>query len=197
MKYAVIARPPVVNAALVSYDASATLAVPGVEKVVPVKGWEHPPEKVTGFRPVGGLAVIASNTGAAIKGRNALKIVWDEGANATYDSDTYKGVLTAGARQPARVLRNQGDVAAAFQSAKRVVNAEYYTATLAHATMEPPSALVNVANGKVEVWAPVQSPIWCQGDSRRDARSAGGKHHREPDAAWRCVRAQVQMRFRS
>jgi isoquinoline 1-oxidoreductase beta subunit len=77
MKYAVIARPPVVGGKLVSFDPSGALKVPGVEKVMEVKGWPWPSK----FQPLGGVAVIARNTGAAIKGRDALKIVWDDGPN--------------------------------------------------------------------------------------------------------------------
>src|SRR5665647_293623 len=76
MKYAVIARPPVTGGKLKSFDASAAMKVSGVEKVMEVQGWPWPSK----FQPLGGVAVIARNTGAAIKGRDALKIVWDDGA---------------------------------------------------------------------------------------------------------------------
>ena len=62
MKYAVIARPPVTGGKLVSFDGSAAMKVPGVEKVMEVKGWPWPSK----FQPLGGVAVIARNTGAAI-----------------------------------------------------------------------------------------------------------------------------------
>ncbi|MGA9867131.1 MAG: molybdopterin cofactor-binding domain-containing protein, partial [Acetobacteraceae bacterium] len=63
MKFAVVARPPVVGGKLVSFDAADALKVPGVEKVVEVKGWPWPSK----FMPVGGVAVVARNTGSAIK----------------------------------------------------------------------------------------------------------------------------------
>lgn len=153
-KYAVIARPPVVGGKMVSFDATAAMAVPGVEKVMPIEGWPPPGTK---FLPVGGVAVIANNTGAAIKGRDALKIVWDDGPNKTHDSVQYRAELEAAVRAPGKVLRNEGDADAALNSAAKVISAEYYVPYLAHATMEPPVALVNVADGKCEVWAPVQS----------------------------------------
>lgn len=153
-KYAVIARPPVVGGKLVSFDASAALAVPGVERVLPVQGWQPPGTK---FLPVGGVAVIARNTGTAIKGRNALKIVWDDGPNKSHDSEQFKAELEAAVRAPGEMIRNDGDADAALKSAPQVVTAEYYVPYLAHTSMEPPVALVNVAGGKCEVWAPVQS----------------------------------------
>jgi len=154
MKYAVVARPPVLAGKLASYDASDTMKVPGVEKVVVIDG-TPPPAK---FQPVGGVAVIARNTWAAIKGRDALKIKWDDGPNATYDSTAYRAELEEAARHPGKVVRNDGDAEKALASAARVVSAEYYIPHLAHATMEPPSATVRVANGKCEAWACVQSP---------------------------------------
>ena len=78
MKFAVIARPPVVQGKVASYDASATMKVPGVVKVVTIDGTPPP----AAFAPLGGVAVIANNTWAALKGREALKIVWDDGPNA-------------------------------------------------------------------------------------------------------------------
>jgi isoquinoline 1-oxidoreductase beta subunit len=71
MKCAVIARPPVTGGKLVSFDATEAMKVSGVEKVMEVKGWPWPSK----FQPLGGVAVIARNTGAAIKGRDALKVV--------------------------------------------------------------------------------------------------------------------------
>ena len=154
MKYAVIARPPVVGGKLVSFDPKDALAVPGVEQVVEVKGWPWPSK----FQPVGGVAVIARNTGAAIKGRDALKVVWDDGANANYDSDTYRAELEKAVRGPGMVIRDDGDAEAALKGADKVIVGEYYLPHLAHVSMEPPVATANVKDGKAEVWAPVQSP---------------------------------------
>ena len=154
MKYAVIARPPVVGGKVVSFDAKDALKVSGVEKVIEAKGWPWPSK----FQPLGGVAVIARNTGAAIKGRDALKIVWDDGPNATYDSKSYRAELEEATRKPGAVVRNDGDIEAALKSADKVVVGEYYLPHLAHASMEPPVATANFADGKVEVWAPVQSP---------------------------------------
>ena len=154
-RYAVIARPPVAGGKLVSFDATAAMNVPGVEKVVEVQGWQPPGTK---FLPLGGVAVVAGNTGAAIKGRAALKIVWDDGPNKDYDSDKYRAELEAAARAPGQMVRDLGDTDGALKSAAQVVTAEYYLPHLAHVSMEPPCALATVAAGKCEVWAPVQSP---------------------------------------
>jgi isoquinoline 1-oxidoreductase subunit beta len=160
MRYAVMSRPPVVGGKLVSFDASEAMKVPGVEQVVEVKGWPWPSK----FMPVGGVAVIARNTGSAIKGREALKIVWDDGPNKSYDSNSYKADMQATARKPGKVVRNQGDAEAALNSADKVISAEYYIPHAAHVAMEPPSATVSVADGKCTAMAATQSP----GGARED-----------------------------
>ncbi len=154
MKFAVIARPPVVGGKLVSFDGSEAMKVPGVEKVMEVKGWPWPSK----FQPLGGVAVIARNTGAAIKGRDKLKIVWDDGPNKDYDTEKFRQQMQAAARQPGLVVRNDGDAEGALKSAAKVISAEYYEPHFAHAPMEVPTALAFVKDGKAEVWAPVQSP---------------------------------------
>ena len=166
MKYAVIARPPVTGGKLVSFDAADAMKVSGVEKVMEIQGWPWPSK----FQPLGGVAVIARNTGAAIKGRDALKIVWDDGANATYESAAYRTVLEEAARKPGLVVRKEGDVDAALKTAAKVIVGEYYLPHLAHVSMEPPVAVANVTGDKAEIWAPVQSA----GGTREDAAKTLG-----------------------
>ena len=153
-KYAVIARPPVMGGKVTSYDATDAKKVPGVVQIVEIPAPSYPMM----FQPSGGIAVIADNTWAAIQGRKALKITWDDGPHATYDSQSYRAALEATARQPGKVVRADGDFAAAYASADKKVEAEYYIPHNAHATMEPPSATCRIADGKAEVWTSVQSP---------------------------------------
>jgi len=166
MKYAVIARPPVTGGKLVSFDGADALKVSGVEKVMEVKGWPWPSK----FQPLGGVAVIARNTGAAIKGRDALKIIWDDGANAKYESVAYRAELEDAARKPGLVLRKEGDVESALKGADKVITGEYYAPHLAHVSMEPPVAVADVKGDKAEIWAPVQSP----GGTREDVAKTLG-----------------------
>jgi isoquinoline 1-oxidoreductase beta subunit len=154
MMYAVIARPEVYGGKVTSFDASDAMKVPGVIKVVAIDASPPPPM----FNPLGGVAVIARNTWAAMQGRKALKIVWDDGPNASYDSEKYKAMLQEAARKPGKVVRKDGDFAAAYASATKKVEAEYYIPHLAHASMEPPAASARIVNGKCEVWGCFQSP---------------------------------------
>jgi isoquinoline 1-oxidoreductase subunit beta len=155
MKYAVVARPPVVGGKVAKYDASATLKVPGVVKVVEI---DPPPAGPPLYHPVGGIAVVADNTWAAIQGRDALKIDWNDGPNSNFDSVSHYKTLAAASKDPGKTYRNVGDVEAGLKSAAKVITAEYYVPHLAHATMEPLAATASFANGKCEVWAPTQSP---------------------------------------
>jgi isoquinoline 1-oxidoreductase beta subunit len=118
--------------------------------------------------PVGGVAVVARNTGSAIKGRDKLQVVWDNGPNAQYDSVAFRKQMEETAANPCKVVRNDGDAEGALKSAAKVVTAQYYIPHLAHASMEPPNAVVNVFQGKAGTecvaYAPTQSPGGCRDD---------------------------------
>ena len=153
MAYAVVARPPVFGGKVKSFDAAKAMKVPGVLKVVAIE----PPTPPVIFQPLGGVAVIAENTFAAIKGRAQLEIQWDDGPNASYDSVQYRKTLEAAAAKPGQVVRNNGDVDAALAGAAKRVSAEYYLPHLAQAPMEPPSATARVTPQACEVWCSVQN----------------------------------------
>jgi isoquinoline 1-oxidoreductase subunit beta len=159
-KIAVVARPPVVGGKVKTFDEAAAMKVPGVVKVVKIAPTPMPAK----FAPLGGVAVIADNTWAAIKGREALKVTWDDGPNANYDSDTYKAKMQAAGNKPGKVERNEGDVDKALAGAAKVIDREYYIPHGVHVPMEPPAATVQIKGGKAEVWACVQSPGGTRGD---------------------------------
>jgi isoquinoline 1-oxidoreductase beta subunit len=154
IKYAVIARPPVYGGRVASYDEASALAVPGVERVVKLDGTPPP----SGFQPLGGVAVIARNTWAAIQGRGKLSTTWDDGPNRSYESAAYKTELEETARRPGKVVRDQGDALAALRAPARVLKADYYVPHIAHAPMEPPAAAASVTDGRCEAWACTQNP---------------------------------------
>jgi isoquinoline 1-oxidoreductase beta subunit len=166
MLVAVIARPPTVGGKIARFDVKGTLAIPGVRRVV-----EMPvPEAPYAFQPWGGVAVLADNTWAALRGRAALHIEWNPGPNATYDSEPYREALLASVRAPGAPVRNTGDVDAAMGKAARLLSAEYYVPHLAHLPMEPPATLARFADGACEVWAPTQNP---QAARKEAARALG------------------------
>ena len=101
MKHASIERCPVYGGHAKSFDPKEALAVPGVEQVIEMQATPIP----SGFNPLGGLAVIASNTWSAQQGRDKLKIDWDLGPNAGYDTTAYRAELEATAKEPGRLVR--------------------------------------------------------------------------------------------
>jgi isoquinoline 1-oxidoreductase beta subunit len=155
MKYASIERCPVYGGKVASYDASEARKVPGVEQVVEIPATPIP----SGFYPLGGIAVIANNTWSAQQGRQKLKITWDFGANASHDTDAYRAELEATAKELGRAVRTEGDVDQALAAAgARHIAADYFVPYYAHAPMEVPNAVANVAGDRCEIWAPTQFP---------------------------------------
>jgi len=141
-------------------DSAKALAVPGVLKVVEIPAMAGAPA----FQPLGGVAVVASNTWAAMQGRAALAIEWDDGPNAAYDSVAYRETLTEASRKPGKVVRDQGDAPQAWAKAGETERfmAEYHVPHLAHASMETPVATVRIQDGAAEVWTSVQNPAAAQ-----------------------------------
>lgn len=160
MVFAVVARAPALGAKVKSFDASETLKVPGVLKVVPIDA----PSIPSAFQPLGGIAVVAQNTFAAIKGRSLLNIQWEDGPNGTYDSAQFRKTMEAAASRPGKAVRDNGNVETALARASRRIAASYYIPHLAHAPMEPPTATARVTSESAEVWASVQAPEAIRAD---------------------------------
>ncbi len=159
MQYAVIARPPVLGAKVKSFNSEAAKAIAGVIAVVQLPDLEEPAV----FKPLGGVAVIAKNTWAAMKGREALAIQWHESEHQSYNSDSYKKALAASCDNPEKVLRSKGSVTKALAEAKQVITASYYVPELIHVPMEPPAAAAHYHDGIFDIWACTQTPQSAQG----------------------------------
>jgi isoquinoline 1-oxidoreductase subunit beta len=149
MRYACIARAPF-GARPADVRDEAALQVPGVERVIPMQGSGEP----AGVRP--GVAVVADSTWAAIRGCRALGLTWQEDESA--DSAGLGARLAAALERGGKVLRNDGDVDAAFAAAAGTVEAVYELPFLAHVPLEPPNCLADVRADRCEVWVPTQDP---------------------------------------
>jgi len=160
MKVAAIARPPAVGEKIRSVFEGDAWDVPGVERVIQLPSTIMPAK----FAPLGGVAVIASHTAAAIKGRDALKVEWDKSPHSDYDSDQFMAEMRKTASQPGKVFRKEGNLEAAKKSAAKTFSREYTQAHMAHASMEPPVAVADVKADSAEIWAPVQSPYGARQD---------------------------------
>jgi isoquinoline 1-oxidoreductase beta subunit len=148
----------VVGGTVARLDASAALKIPGVRRVVTLPTWSPP----AGFQPLGGVAVIADHTWAALRGRAALAIEWNHGANQSYDSDLYKTRLQASVRASGQTVRSVGDADQALAMATRTIEAEYHVPHLTHSSIEPPVAVARVDERGCEVWAATQNPQAAQ-----------------------------------
>ena len=154
MLYASVAHPPVFGSSVKSVDDKAALSVSGVKQTETIDAFKPP----VGFQALGGVAVLADNTWAAMQARKKLKIEWEKSPHAVWNSAPYKKELQETARKPGKVVRENGNVDEAFAKGGKIIEAEYYAPLLAHASMEPPAALAIYRDGKVQAWAATQNP---------------------------------------
>ncbi|HEY9168158.1 MAG TPA: molybdopterin cofactor-binding domain-containing protein [Lutibacter sp.] len=152
MKFAAMQRCPVTFGTVKSFDKTAALKIPGVIDIIEIPRIKKP------FGTLGGIAVIASNTWAAFKGKEALKIEWNYGDNAIYDSEKYMKQITENVHKQGKVGKDIGNVNKAFKNADKIVESTYQLPHLAHAPMEVPNAVAWVQGDSCEVWAPTQDP---------------------------------------
>lgn len=141
MLTAVIARPPVFGAKIVSFKTDKAKAVAGVKEIVPIPA---------------GVAVVATGFWPAKVGRDALEIVWDEGANATLSTASLREQYATLAKTAGAVAKSKGDADQAFASAAKHVSTEYEVPYLAHAPMEPLNCLVDLRADSCEIWTGTQ-----------------------------------------
>jgi isoquinoline 1-oxidoreductase beta subunit len=143
MLHAVVARCPVFGGKVARFDATKAKAVAGVTDVVQI------PQ---------GIAVIASNTWAAMEGRRALQVEWDEGANASLTSASIRELFVALLQKPGAVAENEGDASRALAAASRRIDAVYEAPYLAHARLEPHACVAVFRGNSCEVWTGTQIP---------------------------------------
>ena len=140
LRFAAVARPPVLGGKVAAFDRKKALSVPGVEAVVEVPT---------------GVAVVARSTWAALRGREALGATFSGGPNGALDQ---AAVLKALREAPVadKPSRSEGDLAAAMAGSVSRLEAVYELPLLAHATMEPMNCTAHVRGRTVEIWAPTQ-----------------------------------------
>ena len=155
LQYAVVARCPIFGGKVKSFDAAKAKSVPGVREVLEIERVD------TGAFTAGGIAVVADNSWAAMQGRRALQITWDEGPNIGESSATLHQQMLDNAAKPGKVFRNDGDSSAAIAGASKKVEATYEFPFAAHATMEPMNCTVHIRPDSAEAWIPTQGPQWA------------------------------------
>ncbi|MFN8347020.1 MAG: xanthine dehydrogenase family protein molybdopterin-binding subunit [Spirosomataceae bacterium] len=152
MVYASIEHCPVFGGKLKDFDKTATLKVTGVEQVVEV-------ERVFGVHKTTGVAVIAKNYWAALKGRKALKVNWDTQGYEKFNSEDFTKTLRELAKNEGAVDANVGDFEKAFGEAGKKVEAFYETPFVAHAPMEAMNCTAHwKEDNTLEIWTSTQVP---------------------------------------
>lgn len=153
MRVAVMARAPSFDGVIGSLDETAALAVPGVVAVRALQS---------------GVAVIADSFWAAERGRAALKVDWDPGANEARDTALHERELAASlgsSGEPALVRGDIDQLRSSGAADHRWLRADYFAPFLAHAALEPLATTVWFHDGICEVWVGTQAPSRVQDEA--------------------------------
>ena len=137
MLVAVVAHPPLFGATVKSFDATKAKAIKGVVDVVQI------PQ---------GVAVLATDTWSAKKGRDALAVTWDESKAFKLGSAEIITRYKEMARKPGLIAKQTGDADKAFAGAAKVVSAAFDFPYLAHAAMEPMNCVIHLKADGCELW---------------------------------------------
>jgi isoquinoline 1-oxidoreductase beta subunit len=151
MVVACVERCPVFGGKMKSFDDTAAKAVPGVLQVVEIKSSEQP-------RLAGGVAVVASNTWAAMQGRKALKVDWDLAGGETESDARLTAEFEKQIAMRHKPIREDGEGDAALVKCARVHEAVFEAPFLAHAPMEPMNYIADVRADGADMWGPTQVP---------------------------------------
>jgi isoquinoline 1-oxidoreductase subunit beta len=153
---AVIARCPYLDGTLAEVDDSQTRRIPGVRQVLTIPG---PRSGAPLDRNVAaGVVVIGEDFWSARQGREALRLKWTPGPGAHDSSAALEQRAIAALDRRGTIARQDGDFAAARAAAARIVECTYIEPFLAHATMEPPNALIDLRGKRARLEASLQSP---------------------------------------
>jgi isoquinoline 1-oxidoreductase beta subunit len=155
MRYAVIARAPVLNARIKSFDDSKAREIEGVLDVLPIDGPEMGEPYVI---LASGVAVVATSTWAALQGRAALEIEWEESPNASDSSERFWRENEAMLKGDGQVVLDDGDYDAAMVAAAKTIKRQYRVPFVSHAPLEPQNCYAFVEADGCHIIAPTQMP---------------------------------------
>lgn len=160
MLYAVYQKCGVFGGKVVSANLDEVKQLPGVKHAFVAEGTVKVGPVIEGdpgLEP--GVAIVADTWWAAQSARKKLKVQWDEGPAAQQSSAQFAArAQELGKSAPARVLKQEGDVEAAFSSGAKVVEAAYTYPFISHAPLEPRNCSARHQDGKLEFWSNTQLP---------------------------------------
>jgi isoquinoline 1-oxidoreductase beta subunit len=153
LQYATFVKCPVFGGKVKSANLDAIRALPGIRKAFVIDGGTDL------YGLLGGVAIVGEGFWQVQSARGVLKIVWDEGTTAQQGTAAFAAkAKELHAQPPHRQIRKDGDAAAALASAAKVVKGDYSYPFIAHASLEPQNCTAKFENGKLELWAPTQTP---------------------------------------
>lgn len=167
MRYAVIARAPVLNATVKSFDDTAARKVQGVLDVFKIEG---PAMGEPYLILASGVAVVATSTWAAMKGRKALQIEWNDSPSEKDGSEAFWEENRELLKGDGQLVLDDGDFSKAIADAKTVLVRQYQVPFVSHAPLEPQNCYAYVEANSCHIIAPTQMP---SGSSRSAAAVTG------------------------
>ncbi|MDQ1142489.1 molybdopterin cofactor-binding domain-containing protein [Pedobacter agri] len=156
MVFAAVERNPRLRGKIKSFDDTEARKVPGVTNVIKIAMGVYDMDRE-------GVAVIATSTWAALQGKKALKIEWDDsGFEHVNTPEIYHKQREVLKTEEGRLLKTQGDPNGIINRSKDILDVVYETPYQSHATMEPLNCIGHHRGDTVEIWGPVQAPNWIQ-----------------------------------
>ena len=167
MVYATVFRSPVIGGTLKSFDADATLKIPGVIKVVEAK-------TTVGKYQYSGVAVIAKSYWSALQGRKVLKVEWETNGYENFNLSDYENKLRNLSKEAGVLDKNIGNVESVKTEPGNSVESFYETPMVAHHTLEPMNCIAHVNGEMLTIWTSTQVPSAITGSGPNDLHSQIG-----------------------
>ena len=155
MLYASIERSPVFHGKVKSFNAQQVLEIPGVRHVVRTE------MRVTNHTREG-VAVVADNYWAALQGRKALSVEWDDSEVEEWDSTRIYAQYKQDSELEGVNYQKKGDIHGVMNKANRVITSEYRSPMMSHAPLEPPNVIADVREDSCLILGSIQDPGWVR-----------------------------------